>query len=110
MPRYLARRLGQAVLVVAGVVVLTFAIMRLVPGDPAVAFAGPKATPEELAAARRGFGLNDALRVQLGNYGRSLARGDGGAALRPRRRVRDDLRLAFPASLELVGTALLIAI
>ncbi|GAA2842901.1 hypothetical protein GCM10020220_035000 [Nonomuraea rubra] len=35
---------ARALLVVAGVVVLTFAIMRLVPGDPAVAFAGPKAT------------------------------------------------------------------
>ncbi|MEV0346929.1 ABC transporter permease [Nonomuraea sp. NPDC050680] len=110
MPRYLARRLGQAVLVVAGVVVLTFAIMRLVPGDPAVAFAGPKATPEELAAARLRFGLDDAIPVQLWNYVRDLVTGDWGTSLRTRQPVRDDLLLAFPASLELVGTALLIAI
>ncbi|MCA2223280.1 ABC transporter permease [Nonomuraea aurantiaca] len=110
MPRYLARRLGQAVLVVAGVVVLTFAIMRLVPGDPAVAFAGPKATAEELAAARLRFGLDDAIPVQLWNYVRDLVTGDWGISLRTRQPVREDLLLAFPASLELVGAALLIAI
>ncbi|MEV0615203.1 ABC transporter permease [Nonomuraea sp. NPDC050404] len=110
MPRYLARRLGQALLVVAGVVVLTFAIMRLVPGDPAVAFAGPRATPEQLAAARARFGLDDPLPVQLWNYVRDLVTGDWGISLRTRQPVRDDLYLAFPASLELVGAALVIAV
>ncbi|MEV0164587.1 ABC transporter permease [Nonomuraea fuscirosea] len=110
MLRYLARRLGQALLVVAGVVVLTFAVMRLVPGDPAVAFAGPKATPEQLAAARARFGLDDPLPAQLLTYVRDLLTGDWGVSLRTRQPVRDDLYLAFPASLELVGTALLIAV
>ncbi|MEV0595006.1 ABC transporter permease [Nonomuraea cavernae] len=110
MPRYLIRRLGQALLVVAGVVVLTFVIMRVVPGDPAVAFAGPKATPEQLAAARERFGLDDSLPVQLWNYARDLVTGDWGTSLRTRQPVRDDLFQAFPASLELVGAALLLAI
>ncbi|GAA1672300.1 ABC transporter permease [Nonomuraea maheshkhaliensis] len=110
MLRYLARRLGQALLVVAGVVVLTFAVMRLVPGDPAVAFAGPKATPEQLAEARARFGLDDPLPAQLFTYVRDLMTGDWGVSLRTRQPVRDDLYLAFPASLELVGTALLIAV
>ncbi|MEQ4717806.1 ABC transporter permease [Nonomuraea sp. B19D2] len=110
MLRYLTRRLGQALLVVAGVVVLTFAVMRLVPGDPAVAFAGPKATPEELAAARKQFGLDDPIPVQLLNYVRDLFSGDWGISLHTRQPVRDDLYLAFPASLELVGTALLISV
>lgn len=110
MARYLARRLGQAVLVVAGVVVLTFVVMRLVPGDPAVAFAGPKATAAQLAAARARFGLDDPLIVQLWDYVRDLVTGDWGISLRTRQPVRDDLFLAFPASLELVGTALVVAI
>ncbi|AQZ69417.1 Dipeptide transport system permease protein DppB (TC 3.A.1.5.2) [[Actinomadura] parvosata subsp. kistnae] len=110
MLAYLARRLGQALLVVAGVVVLTFAVMRLVPGDPAVAFAGPKATPEQLAEARARFGLDDPLPVQLLTYARDLVTGDWGTSLRTRQPVRDDLYLAFPASLELVGAALLVAI
>jgi peptide/nickel transport system permease protein len=108
--RYLIRRLGQALLVVAGVVMLTFVVMRLVPGDPAVAFAGPKATPEQLAAARERFGLDDPLWAQLWNYVRDLVTGDWGTSLHTRQPVRDDLLLAFPASLELVGAALLFAI
>ncbi|GAB2934037.1 ABC transporter permease [Nonomuraea fastidiosa] len=110
MLRYLTRRLGQALLVVAGVVVLTFAVMRMVPGDPAVAFAGPKATPEQLAEARERFGLDDPLPVQLLNYARDLLSGDWGTSLRTRQPVLDDLYLAFPASLELVGAALLLAV
>ncbi|MBN6058274.1 ABC transporter permease [Nonomuraea sp. RK-328] len=110
MPRYVARRLGQALLVVAGVVVLTFAVTRLVPGDPAVAFAGPKATPQQLAEARARFGLDDPLPAQLWNYVRDLAAGDWGTSLRTRRPVLSDLYVAFPASLELVGTALLLAL
>ncbi|WP_188191873.1 ABC transporter permease [Nonomuraea sp. SYSU D8015] len=110
MPRYLARRLGQALLVVAGVVMLTFSVMRLVPGDPAVAYAGPKATPDELAAVRERFGLDDPLPLQFVNYVRDLLTGDWGISLHTRRPVRDDLYQAFPASLELVGAALVIAI
>ncbi|MEU6725644.1 ABC transporter permease [Nonomuraea wenchangensis] len=110
MARHLARRLGQALLVVAGVVVLTFAIMRLVPGDPAVAYAGPKATPEQLAEVRERFGLDDPLPAQLVAYVRDLLTGDWGTSLRTRQPVIDDLYLAFPASLELVGAALALAI
>jgi peptide/nickel transport system permease protein len=110
MLRYLTRRLGQAVLVVAGVVILTFVIMRLVPGDPAVAYAGPRASPAELAAARARFGLDDSLPVQLWNYVRDLLGGDWGVSLHTRQPVRDDLLQAFPASLELVGAALVVAI
>ncbi|WP_433497844.1 ABC transporter permease [Sphaerimonospora sp. CA-214678] len=110
MSRYLIRRLGQAALVVAGVVTLTFVIMRLVPGDPAVAYAGPRASPDELAAARRRFGLDDPLPVQLWNYVRDLIAGDWGTSLHTKQPVRDDLFLAFPASFELVAAALIIAV
>ncbi|MER7502740.1 ABC transporter permease [Nonomuraea pusilla] len=110
MPRYLARRVGQALLVVAGVVVLTFAVMRLVPGDPAVAFAGPKATPEQLAQARARFGLDEPVPAQFLAYVRDLFTGDWGVSLRTRQPVRDDLYQAFPASLELVGAALVLAV
>ncbi|WP_055480737.1 ABC transporter permease [Sphaerimonospora mesophila] len=110
MSRYLIRRLGQAALVVAGVVTLTFVIMRLVPGDPAVAYAGPRASPAELAAARQRFGLDDPLPVQLWNYVRDLIAGDWGTSLHTKQPVRDDLFLAFPASFELVAAALIIAV
>ncbi|GLW08202.1 peptide ABC transporter permease [Microtetraspora sp. NBRC 13810] len=110
MPRYLIRRLGQAVLVVAGVIALTFVIMRLVPGDPAVAYAGPKAGPAELAQARARFGLDDPVWTQLWNYVRDLFSGDWGTSLHTRQPVAHDLATAFPASLELVGAALIVAV
>src|SRR5690606_29513656 len=110
MVRYLTRRLGQAALVVAGVVVLTFIVTRLVPGDPAVAYAGPKATAEQLARVRAQFGLDDPLPVQLWNYARDLVTGDWGVSLHTKRPVLEDLMQAFPASLELVGAALIIAV
>ncbi|MEV7967668.1 ABC transporter permease [Sphaerisporangium sp. NPDC088356] len=110
MIRYLAHRLGQAALVVAGVIALTFVVTRLVPGDPAVAYAGPKASAAELAAARARFGLDDAPPVQLLNYVRDLFSGDWGTSLHTRQPVAHDLATAFPASLELVGTALIMAV
>ncbi|WP_405148112.1 ABC transporter permease [Sphaerisporangium sp. NBC_01403] len=110
MVRYLAHRLGQAALVVAGVIALTFVVTRLVPGDPAVAYAGPKASPAELAAARARFGLDDSPPAQLLNYVRDLFAGDWGTSLHTRQPVAQDLATAFPASLELVGTALVMAV
>lgn len=110
MPRYLIRRLGQALLVMAGVVALTFVITRMVPGDPAVAYAGPKATPEQLAEVRERFGLDEPLWVQLGAYVTDLLSGDWQTSLHTRRPVLEDLYHAFPASLELVGAGLVIAV
>ena len=65
MTRFLIRRLALAVLVVVGVVILTFAIARLVPGDPAASWAGPRASREEIAQVREDLGLNLPLPAQI---------------------------------------------
>ena len=65
MTRFLVRRLTQAVIVIAGVVIVTFAVGRLVPGDPAVTYAGPRASREQLAETRRLLGLDRSWPVQL---------------------------------------------
>jgi peptide/nickel transport system permease protein len=108
--RYLVRRLGQALLVVAGVIVLTFLIVRVVPGDPAVSLVGPKASAAQLAQAHRSLGLDRPLPVQLARYVTGLLHGDLGTSLHTHQPVSHDLGKAFPASLELVLAALLIAI
>jgi len=108
--RYLLRRLGQAGLVVVGVLVLTFLIVRVVPGDPAVSVVGPRASAEQLAQARERLGLDASLPVQLWTYVRQLATGDLGTSLHTRQPVTHDLGAAFPASLELVGAAMLLAV
>jgi peptide/nickel transport system permease protein len=108
--RYLLRRLGQAGLVVVGVLVLTFLIVRVVPGDPAVSVVGPRASAEQLAEAHHRLGLDAPIPVQLWNYVRQLLTGDLGTSLHTHQAVTHDLGVAFPASLELVGAALLLAV
>jgi peptide/nickel transport system permease protein len=108
--RLLARRLAQAIVVVAGVVVITFAIARVIPGDPAVTYAGPRAGSAQLERVRDRLGLEDPWPQQLADYAGGVVRGDWGTALHTRRPVLDDLRTAVPASLELVIIAMLIAI
>jgi peptide/nickel transport system permease protein len=108
--RYLLRRLAQAAIVVAGVVLLTFAVARIVPGDPATAYAGPRATQAELEKVRREFGLDKPAVVQLGDYAVGIVTGDWGTALHTRRPVLDDLGRVVPPTLELVLCAMLVAL
>ncbi|GAA4081621.1 ABC transporter permease [Nocardioides kongjuensis] len=108
--KVLLRRLTHAAVVVAGVVCLTFIIARQLPGDEAVTAAGARATPEQLAAARARLGLDDPLPVQLWHYLTGLVQGDLGTSLHTRQPVLEDLKRALPASLELVGSAMILAV
>jgi peptide/nickel transport system permease protein len=110
MLRFTAYRIALGAIVVVGVVILTFLIARVIPGDPAVIYAGPHPTPEQVEQARQQLGLNDALPVQLGNYLSGILSGDWGVSYRTRQPVVDDLRTAVPASIELVVTGLLMAL
>lgn len=110
MVRFILNRIGQSAFVVAGVVLLTFVIVRLVPGDPAVSYAGSRATPEQLAAAREKLGLDGSMFTQLRNYLSDLFAGDLGTSIHTRQPVLDDLARFIPASIELVLFAMLIAV
>lgn len=110
MARYLLSRVLQALGVIVGVVVLTFVIARLVPGDPAVAYAGPKATPEEIEATRVRFGLDEPAWRQFADYVGGILRGDWGTSLHTRSPVLDDLVRVVPTTLVLVAVALLVAV
>ena len=110
MTRFLVRRLALAALVVVGVVILTFVIARVVPGDPASTWAGPRARPEQVEAARRDLGLDRPLPVQIAKYVGGVATGDWGLSLRTRRPVLEDIAQRAPASIELVTAAMLLAL
>lgn len=110
LARHLVRRLAQAVVVVLGVVVVSFLVARAVPGDAAVSATGARASASELAAARERLGLDQPLPVQLFRYLGDLVRGDLGTSLHTRQPVSADLGSALPASLELVGAAMLLAV
>jgi peptide/nickel transport system permease protein len=107
---YVARRVALAVLVVAGVIVLTFVIAHVGPGDPAATWAGPHASAAQVAAARRHLGLDRPPAVQLLSYFGGILTGNWGIAIHTHRPVLSDLAVAAPASLELVTAAMIIAL
>lgn len=68
MLSFVARRLGQALLVVWGAVTIVFVIVRVIPGDPAQLILGSTATAQELDALRESLGLNRPFPLQYGSY------------------------------------------
>ena len=80
--------------------------MRVVPADPAVSIAGPKADPETLAAIRKDLGLDDPVLVQFGRYLWQLGHGDLGKSYVTGRRVTDMIGERLPATALLGLTAL----
>ena len=109
MMRLLLGRLLTALPNLAGVIVLTFVLTRLLPGDPAAYFAGPTATPDSIAQVRHQFGLDRSDPEQFVSYIGQLAHGDLGNSLTSGQPVLTDLIARLPASLELTLAALILA-
>ena len=80
MARYLVKRLGQSLLTVFLTVSTVFVLVRLAPGDPAKAYAGPFATTEQLAQVRRQFGLDRPVLEQYWVFLKGLLHGDLGTS------------------------------
>jgi peptide/nickel transport system permease protein len=111
----IARRVGQRLLssipALLGVVVITFILMRVMPGDPAVFFAsGPNAGQAEIQELRHKMGLDKPIPLQLVLYLKDVATGNLGHSLNTGQPVSTDMRQRLPASLELTFTALFIAL
>ncbi len=107
---YILRRVLLIIPTLFGVSLLTFALSRIVPGDPARLAAGAQATPEMYAQIRQEFGLDRPVPVQYWNYLTGLLQGNWGSSILSRRPVLDDLRVYWPATLELVLVAMVIAV
>jgi peptide/nickel transport system permease protein len=107
---FVARRIALAIVVIVGVIVVTFVVAHVIPGDPAATWAGPHASAAQLAAARKFLGLDRPLPVQLLSYLGGVVRGNWGVSIHTHRPVLSDIMTAAPASLELVIAALLIAV
>lgn len=104
------RRVATALPGVVGVIIVTFLLNRVLPGDPAAYFAGPAATPQAIEEIRTSLGLNRSLPEQFVLYLRDLVRGDLGHSLTTGQPVAADLRARLPASLELAFCGLLLAL
>ena len=105
MGRYVARRLGATVLVLFLVTLISFSIMHMVPGDPAVVMAGVGASADQVQRIREQFGLDAPFLVRLGRWYAGLLRGDLGQSILLGRSVAQAIAERLPATLSLAAFA-----
>ncbi|MEN0107909.1 MAG: ABC transporter permease subunit [Pseudomonas sp.] len=107
---FIARRLGLLIPTFFGITLLTFSLIRLIPGDPVEVMMGERRVdPQMHAEALERLGLNKPLYEQYLNYIGDLAQGNLGESLRTRESVWHEFLTLFPATLELSLAALLFA-
>jgi peptide/nickel transport system permease protein len=106
MGRFLLRRVLRAATTLVGTTLLLFLLVRVLPADPAVAIAGPKADAATRQAIRTDLGLDDPLPVQYGRWLGRLVRGDLGVSYVTGRHVADVVAERIPATALLALTSL----
>ncbi|HVE30501.1 MAG TPA: ABC transporter permease [Mycobacteriales bacterium] len=110
MLRFSVRRLLQLIPILFGLSILLFAWLRLLPGGPATALLGERATPERIAAINHAYGLDQPIWVQYWSYLTRIVRFDLGDSIQNGRPVTDVLRTQFPGTIELTIAALIFAV
>ncbi len=110
MLKFVVARLGRGVLTVWFAVTVTFLMLRLLPGDPALALASTNMTAETRAAILASYGLDQPLPIQYGLYLGQLLQGNLGISFTQQVPVLDVLLARLPWTLLLTGTALVLTI
>jgi peptide/nickel transport system permease protein len=100
---YILARLALVLPVLLGVSLVTFSLIRLVPGDPVTVVLGPDArtTPEQIAAIRAAFGLDEPAPIQYVRWMGHILSGDLGTSFRTGRTLTEELALRMPVTVEL---------
>ena len=109
MSRFLLQRLLFLIPTLLGVLIVTFLLLYVAPGDPVQAMVGERADPETLARLRAELHLDDPLPKQFAHYLGGVLRGNLGTSYITRRPILRDLLQRFPATLRLAGAAMLFA-
>lgn len=110
MARYLLRRLLLTLPVLLGVATLVFALIHLVPGDPAQSMLGESASPAEIARLQKTLGLDQPLLTQYRAFLAGVARGDLGTSFRFGTPVTQEIRKRLPDTARLALSAMAVAI
>lgn len=111
MFRYLLKRLAEVIPTLIGITLISFALIRLIPGDPVLLMIGERgASPEVLAEMRAAYGLDKSLPVQYGVFVGNALKGDLGTSITSSRPVSEEFSERFTATLELGVVALILAI
>jgi len=106
--KYIAQRLVLSIPVFLGVATIVFLVVRVIPGDPAVASLGDYASKEAVEALRQRMGLNQSLPVQYIQFLGDLVRGDLGKSMITGTSIRADIAHSLPYTLELTVLAIII--
>lgn len=110
MTRYIMRRLVLLIPVLLGIIIITFAMLRLIPGDPARIMLGEHATIDQVARFRERMGLDQPMIVQFGRYMSDVVRLDFGRAIATNRPVLEEVGQRLPATFELTMGAMIFAL
>ena len=110
MTTYILRRLLSLLVVLVGVSIISFFFIHLIPGDPAETILGERANAESIARVRAELGLNDPLPVQYLRFAGRLLQGDLGHSIHTNNPVAVEFATRFPATVELTGVAILLAV
>jgi ABC-type dipeptide/oligopeptide/nickel transport system permease component len=107
--RFVLARLALLVPTLLGVLIVTFLLLYVAPGDPVQAMVGERADPETLARLRAELRLDDPLPQRFAHYAKGVLTGDLGTSYITRRPILNDLLERFPATLRLAAAAMLFA-
>jgi peptide/nickel transport system permease protein len=110
MTVYLVRRVGQALVVVLGVMIITFIMIHLEPGSAARAYLGVKATPSRIAQFNATYGLNEPLLRQFFTYMNHVLHGNFGISYYYQQPVSTLIAQRFPSDVFLVGISSVLAV
>ncbi|HCW77343.1 MAG TPA: peptide ABC transporter permease [Candidatus Marinimicrobia bacterium] len=110
MGQFVLKRIAQLIPVILGIILLTFILMYVVPGDPVLSMVGQRYDEATLEQLRESFHLNDPLIKQFGHYLWGLAHGDLGISFTTRRPVMETVLERFPATMILALGAMFISV
>lgn len=110
MKNYIFKRVLLGLLVLVGVVTITFFLTRVLPSNPAAQWVGPRATQAQIDAATIELGLDKPLLIQFQTYIADLLQGDLGVSLRSKQPVINELKTYIPPTLELVIISTILAV
>jgi len=110
MTKYIARRLILLIPTLLGLILMTFGIFKLTPGDPVALMLGQSASPEQIAVLRERLGLNEPIHIQFAKYTWTVLQGDLGQSIRGNVPVLDAVMDRLPYTLELAASAMGVAV
>ena len=106
MLKYLLQRLAQIPITVVGIITVTFIILRIIPGDPVVAYLGDMATAESIATMREKFGLQEPLYLQYLDTLKGISKGNFGQSFVTGRSVTNEIFSILPNTIALAAASI----